>query len=83
MLDSMKDYPLHLVACTRSAEEPVNGVHPNSQPDSDGGVLKAHGFDTEQQVDELMQAMVGDEENHQWLTEHGVQHTERWPDGLG
>ncbi len=48
-----------------------------------GDVLKSYGFESPEQVDELMQVMVGDGENRQWLTEHGVQHTERWPEGFG
>ena len=48
-----------------------------------GAVLASYGFESPDQVDELMQIMVGDEENRQWLTEHGVLHSERWPEGQG
>ncbi len=43
-----------------------------------GGVLAAYGFDSPEQVDLLMRAMVGDEENRRWLRERGVTRTERW-----
>ena len=46
-----------------------------------GDVLVSYGFESPDQVDKLMQVMVGDEENRQWLIEHGVQYTERWPEG--
>ena len=46
-----------------------------------GDVLVSYGFESPDQVDELMQVMIGDEENRQWLIEHGVQYTERWPEG--
>ena len=48
-----------------------------------GGVLASYGFESPDQVDELMRAMVGDGENRQWLIVHGVQHTERWHEGQG
>ncbi len=44
-----------------------------------GGVLKAYGFDTEQQVDVLMRAMVDSSVNREWLRDQGVRVTEKWP----
>ncbi len=44
-----------------------------------GGVVAAYGFQTPEQVDLLMRAMVGDAGNREWLRERGVRRTERWP----
>ncbi len=44
-----------------------------------GGTLDSFGVKTPEQADLLMQAMVGDEENREWLRDRGVQRTERWP----
>lgn len=42
-----------------------------------GDVLASYGFESSDELDQLMQAMVGNEENRQWLIDRGVQHTER------
>ncbi len=47
-----------------------------------GGVLKAYGFDTDQQADVLMRAMVGSPMNRDWLREQGVRVTEKWPEDI-
>ncbi len=49
----------------------------DSEPDRGGEVLNSYGFDSKQQVDELMRISVGDKEDRQWRTQQGVRTTER------
>ncbi len=45
-----------------------------------GGVLAAYGSESTEQVDELLHAIVDDQENWQRLRERRVTVTDRWPD---
>ena len=44
-----------------------------------GGTLDSYGITTPELADELMRAIVRDEDSRQWLQERGVRPTERWP----
>ncbi len=46
-----------------------------------GGVLAAYGFETPEQAESVMHDLVRDEWHKLTLEAHGVEPTERWPDG--
>lgn len=44
-----------------------------------GGVLAAYGFESPEQVERIVRALLGSEGNREWAEEQGVKRTERWP----